>query len=75
MAGEGLSPEVRPFRLPDIERPDLGTDTLRRLRDVFTAPPPGSGLSIWLRLAPTRGVMSFDSETREQLEALGYIDN
>jgi arylsulfatase A-like enzyme len=75
MAGVGLSPEARPFRLPDIERPDLGTDTERRLRDVFTAPPSGSGLSVWLRLAPAGRVMSFDAETRRQLEALGYIDN
>lgn len=74
LSGAGVSPEELPCRLPDIERPDLGTEAERHLRDVFSAPPPGSGVSAWLALAKSGKVLTFDDEAREQLEALGYLN-
>jgi arylsulfatase A-like enzyme len=75
LSGGGVSPEALPCRLPDIERPDLGTKAERSLEDVFSPPPPGRGVSAWLTLAPSSEVLSFDDETRAQLEALGYVGN
>jgi hypothetical protein len=75
MSGAGVSPEALPARLPDVERPDLGTKAERSLRDVFAPPPAGPGVSVWLRQAAPGSLISFDDDTREQLEALGYLGN
>ena len=75
MAGEGVSPEELPCRLPDIDRPDIGTHAEQRLEKVFSAPDSGSGVAVWLTLAPGHQVMTFDSEAQEQLKALGYIND
>ena len=75
MGGAGASPEGVPFRLPDIEPPDIGTEAERRLAQVFAAPPPAGGVAVWLALTTSQGVVEFDTDTRERLEALGYIDH
>ena len=70
LAEAGFSPARVPLRLPEVE-----SEAEDERNANMLAPPrqPRDGLLFWLTPMPGRGVIDFDSETRERLKALGYL--
>jgi arylsulfatase A-like enzyme len=69
IAAEGVPALEMPLQLPEIETEK------ERAENIF-APPPVErpGLHVWLTLVPGRQVLEIDTEARERLCALGYLD-
>jgi len=69
VAASAWHPPSLPARLPDIESEAEKEGAL----DLFTPPPDGPGVRVWLTLPEGQNLMELDEGTREQLRALGYL--
>lgn len=69
MAEQAVHPQGLPLRLPDIESEADRVENM--LAPPRTAAP---GLHLWLQPLPGHTLLEFDSEARERLKALGYLN-
>jgi hypothetical protein len=69
VAATGWHPAALPARLPDVESEAEKEGGL----DLFTPPPDGPGVRVWLTLPEGQSLMELDEATRERLRALGYL--
>ncbi len=69
VAASAWHPPSLPARLPDVESEAEKDGAL----DLFTPPPDGPGVRVWLALPEGQTLMELDEATREQLKALGYL--